>query len=155
MGLDMYLSAKKYMSRYFDPTDTEKIKGINELFGVEGDEDGDYGAQEVTFRVAYWRKANAIHQWFVDNVQEGTDDCGEYHVSREQLKQLMELCEQIIAKPKLGAELLPTQGGFFFGSTNYDDWYLQDVSHTAERIKKILNDPAFDKGVDFYYQSSW
>jgi len=155
MGLDMYLSAKKYMSRYFDATDTEKIASINELFGVEGDEDGDYGAQEVTFRIAYWRKANAIHQWFVDNVQEGTDDCGEYHVSREQLKQLMELCEQIIAKPKLARELLPTQNGFFFGSTNYDDWYLQDVSHTAERIKKILNDPAFGKGVDFYYQSSW
>jgi len=154
MGLDMYLSAKKYMSKYFDAADSEKIASINELFGIEGDEDGDYGAQEVTFRVAYWRKANAIHQWFVDNVQDGTDDCGEYHVGREQLKSLMELCEQIVAKPKLGAELLPTQGGFFFGSTNYDDWYIQEAKHTAERLNKILNDPAFTK-CDFYYQSSW
>jgi hypothetical protein len=155
MGLDMYLSAKKYMSRYFDPMDSQKIEGINELFGVEGKEDEDYGAQEVTFRVAYWRKANAIHQWFVDNVQDGVDECQQAYVSREKLQELMELCEKIIASPKSGEELLPTQSGCFFGSTQYDEWYMADVKHTAERIKKILNDPAFAKGVDFYYQSSW
>ena len=154
MGLDMYLSAKKYMSRYFDTKDSERIASINELFGVDGDEENDYGAQEVTFRVAYWRKANAIHQWFVDNVQKGTDDCGEYYVSREQLEQLMKLCEEILAKPKHASELLPTRSGFFFGSTEYDDWYMGDVQFTVDRFKKFLNDPAFEKA-DFYYSSSW
>ena len=154
MGLDMYLSAKKYMSRYFDPADSNKIASINELFGVEGNEDGDYGAQEVTFRVAYWRKANAIHQWFVDNVQDGVDECQEAHVPREKLQELMELCEKIVADPESGEDLLPTQGGFFFGSTEYDDWYMADVKHTAERIKKILDDSAFAKS-DFYYQATW
>jgi len=113
MGLDMYLSAKKYMSRYFDAADSEKIKGINELFGVEGDEDGDYGAQEVIFRIAYWRKANAIHDWFVQNVQDGRDECQEAWVSREQLQELIEICKQIIAEPKKADELLPTRSGFF------------------------------------------
>ena len=154
MGLDMYLSAKKYMSRYFDAADSEKIKNINELFGVEGDEDGDYGAQEVIFRVAYWRKANAIHDWFVQNVQEGRDECQEAWVSREQLKELAEICRQIVAKPKKADELLPTRSGFFFGSTDYDDWYMDQIRFTAERIDKILADPAFAKA-DFYYQSSW
>jgi hypothetical protein len=154
MGLDMYLSAKKYMSKYFDAADSEKIKSINEVFGLEGDEDGDYGAQEVTFRVAYWRKANAIHQWFVDNVQDGTDDCGEYHVTREQLKELAELCKQIVAEPKKAGKLLPTRSGFFFGNTDYDEWYMQDMQHTADRIDKILADTAFTR-CDFYYQSSW
>lgn len=154
MGLDMYLSAKKYMSKYFDPADSEKIASINELFGIEGNEDGDYGAQEVIFRVAYWRKANAIHQWFVNHVQNGQDDCEEYHVTRDQLKSLMELCQQIVAEPKKGKTLLPTASGFFFGGTDYDDWYIQDVNHTAERLDKLLNEPAFAK-CDFYYQSSW
>jgi len=154
MGLDMYLSAKKYMSRYFDEKDSERIKTVNELFGVEGDEEGDYGAQEVTFRVAYWRKANAIHQWFVDNVQKGVDDCDEYHVTREQLKQLMELCEQIIADKKKAEELLPTQSGCFFGNTDYDEWYMEDIERTIVRFKKILSDPAFEKAA-FYYQASW
>jgi hypothetical protein len=154
MGLDMYLSAKKYMSRYFDEKDSERIKTVNELFGVEGDEEGDYGAQEVTFRVAYWRKANAIHQWFVDNVQKGTDDCGEYYVTRDQLKQLMELCEQIVADNKKAEELLPTQSGFFFGNTEYNEWYMEDIERTIVRFRKILSDPAFEKS-DFYYQASW
>ena len=35
--------------------------------------------------VGYWRKANQIHKWFVDNVQDGVDDCGEYKVTKEQL----------------------------------------------------------------------
>jgi len=47
--------------------------------------------------VMYWRKANHIHQWFVDNVQDGNDNCGEYSVSREKLLELLNLCETIIA----------------------------------------------------------
>lgn len=154
MGLDMYLSAKKYLSKYFDAEDTGKINAINDIFGVAGQEDGDFGAQEVTFRVAYWRKANAIHQWFVDNVQDGVDECQEAFVPREKLEELMALCKQIIAEPRKGEELLPTQGGFFFGSTEYDEWYMADVKHTAERLEKILTDQALMK-MDFYYHSSW
>ena len=154
MGLDMYLSAKKYMSKYFDPADSQKISAINDIFGLEGEEDGDYGAQEVKFRVAYWRKANAIHQWFVDNVQDGEDNCDEYGVPRESLEELMALCEQIIANPKNAKKNLPTASGFFFGSTEYDEYYIQDLEYTVARFKKILNDPALQK-CDFYYQSSW
>jgi hypothetical protein len=152
MGLDMYLSAKKYLSTYFDATDGIKINAINDMFGIDGNDE--YGVKEITFRAAYWRKANAIHQWFVDNVQLGTDDCDEYGVTREKLQELMELCERIIASPREGEELLPTQGGFFFGSTEYDTYYMEDIKHTAERIKKILSDTAFTN-CDFYYQSSW
>jgi hypothetical protein len=154
MGLDMYLSAKRYMSKYFDATDTVKINAINDIFGLEGEEDGDYGAQEVKFRVAYWRKANQIHQWFVDNIQDGVDECQESYVPREKLQELMELCEAIITNPKKARENLPTAAGFFFGSTEYDEFYMEDLKYTAGRIKKILNDPALAK-VDFYYQSSW
>lgn len=154
MGLDMYLSAKKYMSKYFDKADVERIEKINDIFGVTGIEDGDYGAQEVTFRVAYWRKANAIHQWFVENCQDGVDECQETWVSREQLQELIDICKQVLEDPKKAEELLPTRSGFFFGGTDYDDWYKQDLEYTVERLEKILKDPAFEKA-DIYYQSSW
>jgi hypothetical protein len=154
MGLDMYLSAKKYLSKYFDAEDTGKINAINDIFGLVGEEDGDYGAQEVTFRIAYWRKANASHQWFVDNCQDGVDECQETFIPRDKLQELMELCEAIIADPKKARENLPTASGFFFGSTEYDEWYMQDIKHTADRLRKILNDEALKK-CDFYYQSSW
>jgi hypothetical protein len=154
MGLDMYLSAKKYMSQYFDKNDIEKIQKINDIFGVVGVENEDYGAEEVKFRVAYWRKANAIHEWFVKNAQEGTDDCNEYWVSREQLQELIDICKQILADNTKAEELLPTASGFFFGSTDYDEWYIDQLQYTVDRFEKILSDPAFAK-CDFYYQSSW
>jgi hypothetical protein len=154
MGLDMYLNAKKYMSKYFDPTDSDKIKSINELFGIEGEEDSDFGAQEVTFRVAYWRKANAIHKWFVDNCQDGIDECQEVCVPKEKLQELLELCKEIIAEPKTASDKLPTESGFFFGGTDYDNWYMDDLEYTVKRLEKILNDPVLSN-MGFYYQASW
>ena len=130
------------------------ITKVNEIFGVEGDEDGDYGAQEVTFRLAYWRKANAIHQWFVDKCQDGVDECQETFLTREQLQDLVRTCKQVLADKRKASELLPTQEGFFFGGTDYDEYYTQDLEYTVKRIEKILNDPALAK-FDFYYQSSW
>jgi hypothetical protein len=154
MGLDMYLSAKKYMSQYFDEADVARIDKINEIFGVTGIEDGNYGAQEVTFRVAYWRKANAIHDWFVKNVQDGVDECQEAWVSRDQLQELITICETVLADMSKAQQLLPTCSGFFFGGTDYDEFYKQDLEYTVERLKKILDDPALQK-MDFYYHSSW
>lgn len=154
MGLDMYFSAKRYMSKYFDKADIERVQKVNDVFGVIGLEDEDYGAEEVKFRVAYWRKANAIHDWFVQNVQNGVDECQEVWVSREQMQQLIDICKQVIEHPKKADELLPTRSGFFFGPTNYDEWYMDQLRFTAERFEKILKDPAFEKA-DFYYQSSW
>ena len=154
MGLDMYLSAKRYMSKYFDAADVERIEKVNDIFGITGIEDGDYGAQEVTFRVCYWRKANAIHAWFVENCQDGRDECQEAWVSREQLQELLDLCKEVLENKGKAAELLSSKSGFFFGSTDYDEWYFQDIEFTATRLEKILTDPALEK-MDFYYQSSW
>lgn len=154
MGLDMYLSGKRYMSKYFDAEDSAKIETINQAFGLEGVEDGDYGAQEVTFRIGYWRKANQIHKWFVDNCQDGVDECQETFVDREQLRELANTCKEVLADMSKASTLLPSASGFFFGGTDYDDWYKQDLEYTVERIEKILSDKALEK-CDFYYQSSW
>lgn len=154
MGLDMYLTGKRYMSKYFDKEDEQRIAKVNEIFGVEGIEDGDYGAKEVSFSVAYWRKANQIHQWFVDHCQEGIDECQETWVSREQLQELIDICKIVLGDMSRAEELLPTQSGFFFGGTDYDEFYKGDLEYTVERLEKVLNDPALSK-CEFYYQSSW
>lgn len=154
MGLDMYLTGKRYMSKYFDKEDAQRIEEVNKIFGVEGIEDGDYGAQEVSFRVAYWRKANAIHDWFVQNCQDGVDECQETYVSRESLEALVKVCKDVLGNRETASEQLPTTSGFFFGGTDYDEWYFGDLEYTVERIEKILADKAFEK-CEFYYQSSW
>jgi hypothetical protein len=104
--------------------------------------------------VGYWRKANQIHRWFVQNVQNGVDDCGEYKVTAEQLIQLRDECNQVLNDHSLAEELLPAQSGFFFGNTNYDDWYYNNVDYTVEIINDILENKQYCLD-DLYYSSSW
>lgn len=54
-----------------------------------------------TKEIGYWRKANAIHRWFVENVQNGEDDCRDYFVTKEQLTELLNLVNQVLADPPL------------------------------------------------------
>jgi len=46
----------------------------------------------VTATAVYWRKANAIHKWFVDNLADGVDDCRPLWVSTDHLKELFLTC---------------------------------------------------------------
>ena len=61
MGLDMYLDAKRFL--WFNENDLSK--NISDNFP----ELGEVRIKEVTAEAGYWRKSNAIHKWFVDNVQ--------------------------------------------------------------------------------------
>lgn len=148
MGLDMYLKAKKYVSQYTDKETYEKINGID--VGQSGME-----INEVSAQAMYWRKANAIHDWFVQNCQDGIDECQETWVGVEKLSALRDLCREVLANKGRACELLPTTSGFFFGSTDYDDWYFQDVQNTETRLTEILENENLIKNWDFYYQSSW
>ena len=140
---------------------------------------------DINDQIGYWRKANEIHKWFVDNVQNGVDDCDIYPVSRENLIELAGICLKILSEVKLtkgkivsgykltkegeipiyieGAvidnpeickELLPTKGGFFFGSTEYNSFYYDDVKDTLKICATVLADTDFDE-YQVYYTSSW
>ena len=156
MGLDMYLTGKRYISKHFNEGDTERAEAIQKLFPELEGKAGRWGdaspVKEVQIEAGYWRKANAIHKWFVDNVQGGTDDCGNYYVSRDQLQELKKLCEKVLAFRHLAVECLPAQSGFFFGSTDYDDWYFQVLEVTIKIIDDCLSLP---NSWDFEYRSSW
>ena len=151
MGLDMYLIAKRYISPY-DPADaelTELAKAIN--FG-----DGTMDVREVTFEAMYWRKANAIHWWFVDNIQDGVDNCAEYYVDIKYLTELRDLCKKVLDDPENAMELLPPKSGFFFGSTDIDEFFIDDLTSTVERFDYLLELPEVkNHNISFYYHSSW
>jgi hypothetical protein len=104
--------------------------------------------------IGYWRKANAIHKWFVDNVQNGVDDCGDYKVTKEQLIQLRNTCNDVLRDVNLAPELLPTQSGFFFGNTNYDEWYFNDLEDTKRILDEIIETKPYCLD-ELYYSSSW
>lgn len=133
---------------------------IVNLIGVDADLLGEESPfLELKFTVGYWRKANAIHAWFVSNVQGGEDECRTHPVSREELKKLRESCLRVLAGFKdethgraVAEEHLPTQEGFFFGVTEYSEWYVQDLEDTVRQIDRVLKLP---DDWSFEYQSSW
>lgn len=190
MGLDMYLercNRKAWGYKNVDIDDAKQNKPklyeeIKPFLTVRGE----YCKWESIFEeVGYWRKANAIHKWFVDCVQDGEDDCDSYEVSKEQLEDLLDICMMIkdrcklvdgrvkngehyedgkwiadyedgrvIDNPSIAEEYLPTQCGFFFGSTDYDEYYLQDVEDTIKILTKVLETTDFDTHM-IVYNSSW
>jgi hypothetical protein len=161
MGLDMYLGARNTNGEF----------------------------QEL----GYWRKANAVHGWFVRECADGVDECQEIFVSREQLLQLRSDCNnalatretatpnnaegRVISQPigsgqdimdfimenmkveqqKIGSTMvsddpLAPTAGFFFGSTEKDEWYYNDLMETIDIIDKAL---ALGDGWQVIYQASW
>ena len=151
MGLDMYLKGNYYVSKYSDADLFEKLNKLD----IPGKPDG-AEANEISCEVMYWRKANEIHQWFVDNVQNGVDDCGTYRVRNEDLRKLRDLCNEVLADHTKAKDLLPTQSGFFFGSTDYDEYYFESLKYTSENLTKILDSDMIKEHFwEFSYRSSW
>lgn len=156
MGLDMYLSANKHIAKTkwegngnssIYPQFEEVIKAAD-LTGVDNDI---YGAT-IKVNVAYWRKANQIHKWFVDNIQEGEDNCRSYYVSKEKLSELLALAKR--AYLEKNPNLLPPSDGFFFGGTQIDEWYWNDLDMTIQQLERVLSLPNLDE-LDLEYQASW
>ena len=194
MGLDMFLwRMKKQKGKTFDEVMEIKRKMDNEHLTKKEEielrpymlhtklENINYEYDSLFKEIYYWRKFNAVHQWFVENVQDFVDDCENYRVTQKDLQLLIEILkdvyislqdkEMITKKVQDGSieydlkvfkdedlekakELLPTQEGFFFGGTEYDEYYF-------ENVKKTLNDlQIIDKSFDFennylVYGSSW
>lgn len=168
MGLDMYLIKRKNFHR---PTKVDiKFEPSKGNYFVKEPcsavvEDAD--SITASYESIYWRKANMVHKWFVDNAQGGKDDCDEYYVPVEKLEELLEICKKVLENHELAEELLPTQCGCFFGGTEYDEYYFDEVQYTAEQLEKVIDDfkreeQAILDGSDgvpvsigLYYSSSW
>jgi len=149
------------------------------------DTDHEYGHEGIAEGVAYWRKANAIHNWFVNNCGNGIDNCQVMEISKDELEKLLSIAQKVkdscvltkgkikngyrfengkevpimedgeyIKDSSVAEELLPTTSGFFFGGTDYDQWYLDDIDNTIKQIKYILETTDFDNEY-IIYQASW
>jgi len=146
MGLDMYLNAKRFLWHTEDDLATNIKNNFPDL-------PEHMRIKEVTIEAMYWRKANAIHKWFVDKVQEGVDDCSEFEVSLEQLEELLAVIDEVLDNPERAGELLPPQEGFFFGGTDLDEWYWQDLKRTQSELQELFTRNW--RSWDFYYRASW
>lgn len=149
------------------------------------DKEKKYGYKTIFQQIGYWRKANHIHKWFVENIQDGVDECGTYEVTKDKLEELLNICKNVLNSSKLvdgkiangkslkdgewhtnyvdgkyiedssiAEELLPTSSGFFFGGTDYDEWYYRDVEYTVEIIENVFKTIDFEHEI-VMYSSSW
>ena len=162
MGLDMYLYRREYISGWDwndNPKEEKMYKDILEYTGAKRCIGSPHAQVEVC--VAYWRKANAIHGWFVNTLANGVDECQSIYVSRQDLENLRMSCNNVLKCPvgvraeDVAAQygLLPTRG-FFFGSYEIDQYYMEDLKLTVKQIGSIL-DSTKDRWVDFIYRASW
>ena len=161
MGLDMYLYANKYVGRKdysqkvgeYDYANSRVFNEIVSLVEADYIVDNEWTGLTVSVPVGYWRKANQVHAWIVNNCADGVDDCQRIYVPRQKAQELVDICKQVLANPELAEGLLAPQAGFFFGSYDIDEWYLDDLKRTIEIFSKLLADD--DLADSIYYQASW
>ena len=110
--------------------------------------------EKQVHEVAYWRKANAIHSWIINHVN-AVDDCTPIELRKEDLIQLRDTCVAVleVKTADFAQEMLPPASGFFFGSTEIDEWYWKDVEETVTTLSKIIDESVDD--AFFEYQASW
>ena len=178
----MYLEGSFSTRAYVSPTDADyeamregeevkveksrELKNAIDAIGFEAAPiDHAFNHFTYVFPIITWRKANAIHKFFVDEVQKGNDNCERHYVPKETLQELLDRITTIldiktpVAREMKAEELLPTQSGFFFGTEEYDDWYYKDLEDTKKTLEKVFeyeeNAEAGKCFDSFYYQSSW
>ena len=151
MGLDMYLSRKKYVKNWSHTPADKRFQGV----AFKGNQAIDLSKLSyLEFEAMYWRKVNAIHNWFVENVQNGADDCGTYYVTHDQIEQLILTIERVLEKKddEEAQALLPPSEGFFFGSTEKDEYYWDMLTETRWKLKE---DYEANPNDEYYYHASW
>ena len=162
MGLDMYLDGHHYYGGQWKDNnhDNPICHHTLEIGGkfAEEHELEPKKINEVVTYVAYWRKANQIHGWFITNCADGVDNCQRTYVSKNDLESLVKVCKEVLKCLKKKdydkvEELLPPQEGFFFGE--YDvtsEWYQRDIEDTIKQLEPVLDNEKLDS---FYYTASW
>lgn len=113
------------------------------------------------------RKENHIHQWVIDfhNTEEveahlWVIDAYRHRINDTNLDhilidpdQLLGDLETVIKNPESAPEIMPTSSGFFFGSTDYDKFYFEDVMALHKTLNTEKKQGYFNNHSYFYW--SW
>lgn len=178
----MYLTKRTYVKNW-DHTPKERIYKIS--VKQNGKVVSNIDLAKISYIIedaGYWRKANAIHNWIVKNVQEGRDDCEEHLIDEDAMKRLLDTVNTVLKSSRLVKGKIVNGYGFKDGKDipNYQDGKIIKDPTTAEKLlptgsgfffggleydeyyhkdlkntKKILEDALADPTGDYYYNSSW
>ncbi|MEE5994005.1 MAG: hypothetical protein V3G42_12320 [Oscillospiraceae bacterium] len=103
--------------------------------------------------IFYWRKANQIRKWIVSHTGYNENSNVTPHVlTKEHLEQLLSDCKKVLKNPELAHMILPTSEGFFFGGTQYDEYYLSTLKETAEMLENLISETDFESEEIVYWE---
>lgn len=100
------------------------------------------GSEPEKEQVGYFRKVNCFLDW-VDNNVGTVENCEPLPIPKDKLVLLKETLDKV--NKENCEDILPTTEGFFFGNTDYNEYYWQDVDELKEWVDKTLNEFDFEK----------
>lgn len=159
MGLDMYLSKKTYVKNWSHNEVQHNV--VVEKNGVRRTDIKPERVSYVVEEIAYWRKFNALHNYIVETHAKGVDECQEIYLQLSDLELIQETLKEVMKKEKSPSELFPTASGFFFGNTDYDEYYFGDVESTIMVLDEIIEEGHKSDeehgiyGPEYVYRASW
>lgn len=129
------LSKHNHFSQYdWYITPYQKVTNKEELLKLmEGSIENEYPMEQ-----AYFRKVNFIYAYFSKISPFDEELCV---VTKNDIQEFINVCTKVILNHSIefAQENLPTQAGFFFGSTTYDQWYWNDVQDCLNKMKILYN----------------
>lgn len=163
MGLDMYFYARKTTYKSFSEWDqNRKVDKTNYPKDLKIFSDYIYDRnfksveRNVDYQIGYFRKFNALHSYIVKTFANGIDNCQDIFLDQEAVVKIKAALDSVLETPteESAKEALPTQSGFYFGSTSYDEDYFEDVREAAALMQNFLDHFDFDTYA-LVYKASW
>lgn len=101
----------------------------------------------------YFRKYNWLYGWVRRKLKlHELENCEHYKLTRSMINDLIDDITKVLSDHSLAEKLLPTEDGFFFGSTEYDDWYFDDLRDAKTQLTQLLAKMSNGEPADFW---SW
>jgi len=163
MGLDMYLSEERYFSNYDHAEEKERARAHSVALAAGFDPAllDRNGSVTAAVNIAYWRKAHWLHEWFVNNIQNGEDNCGSHSVELEHLKEILDGCRAIMVFRATAsiADAEECMNDSFPCQYPHGEWIWESVQDTIDQLQLIVDRAEREEGDgiwrEYIYRSSW
>lgn len=99
-----------------------------------------------------FRKCNWLMPFVENAIGHEVENCEDYELSKETMRDLLDRIDKVLADHDLAEKLLPTQGGSFYGSTQYGEWYFKNLQYTKDQLEDDVKSMDDDETATFW---SW
>lgn len=97
-----------------------------------------------------FRKQNYIFRFVEDRIDGKIKNCENYELGKAEIEELLNRVNTVLDDHSKAQELLPTQAGFFFGNTEYNKYYFDDLEYAKRELTAMLADWDGDEKATFW-----